>query len=292
MAAETNLIKSEDLVKATEKLFALKFNENIKKLMEALGTTRKVAKTAGTNLVYYEVTGVLQDGSVPEGDVIPLSKYETKRVPLKEMEIKKWRNATSVEAISEKGYEQALVETTGQLVKDVQKGIKKNFFDFLATGKGKASGKTLQPALANAWAQLEILFEDYGDVSAVYFINPQDAAEYLGNAPISTQDAFGMKYIEDFLGLGTVIFSSSVPKGKFYATAKENVVLYYIPVNGADINKAFNFTSDATGLIGIHLAPDYDNLTAGNTIMSGVVLFAEKIDGIVVGTIGGDGLGA
>ena len=70
-----------------------------------------------------------------------------------------------------------------------------------------------------------------------------------------------------------------------YATAKNNLVLYYIPVNGADLNEAFSFTSDATGYIGIHEAPDYTNMTASDTVVSGMELFAEMIDGVVVGTI-------
>ena len=96
-----------------------------------------------------------------------------------------------------------------------------------------------------------------------------------------------MTYVENFLGLGTVFFNSSVPQGKIYATAKDNLVLYYVPVNGADLGEAFDFTSDATGLIGIHEAPDYDNMTAKDTVVSGLVLFAERLDGVVVGTITG-----
>ena len=96
-----------------------------------------------------------------------------------------------------------------------------------------------------------------------------------------------MSYIENFLGLGTVILNSNIPKGTIYGTAKENLVLYYIPVNGADLGEVFQFTSDELGYIGIHETSDYDNMTAKDTVVSGIVLFAERIDGIVVGTIGG-----
>jgi hypothetical protein len=94
-----------------------------------------------------------------------------------------------------------------------------------------------------------------------------------------------MTYIENFLGMGTVFMNSSVPKGKVYATAKDNLVLYYIPVNGADLNEAFSFTSDETGYIGIHEEPDYSNMTAADTVVNGIELFAERLDGVVVGTI-------
>ena len=286
MAAETNLIKSEDLARAREIDFTYRFSESIKKLMEALGVTRKIPKQAGTVLKAYKATGTLQDGNVAEGDLIPLSKYITEPVSFDEITLKKWRKATSAEAIVEKGYNQAVVMTTDAMLKDVQKGIRKDFFDFLATGTGKAEGSTFQAALANSWGQLQVLFED-DEIQSVYFMNPLDVADYLATANISLQNAFGMTYVKDFLGLGTVIFNSSVPKGKIFATAADNLVLYYIPVNGADLNEAFSFTSDQTGLIGIHEAPDYTNMTASDTVVSGIVLFAERLDGVVVGTIGG-----
>ena len=286
MAAEKNLVKSADLARAREIDFVYRFNDGIKKLIEALGVTRKIEKQAGTNLKAYKATGTLQDGYVAEGDIIPLSHYKTVPVTFDEITIKKWRKATSVEAISEKGFNQAVLMTTEEMLKDVQKGIKKTFFDFLSTGTGLAAGTTFQATIAAIWGQLQVLYEDT-EMQAVYFMNPLDAADYLGSAPITIQEAFGMKYIEDFIGLGTVIFNSNVPKGKIYGTAKENIVLYYISVNGADIGEAFNFTSDETGYIGIHESPDYDNMTSKDTVISGIVLFGERIDGIVVGTIGG-----
>ncbi len=282
--AENNLIKKADLARAREIDFVYRFQDGIKKLIEALGITRKIPKQAGTNLKAYKATGTLLDGVVPEGDVIPLSHYKTVPVNFAEITIKKWRKATSAEAIVEKGYDQAVQMTTDEMLKDVQKGIKKNFFSFLATGTGLASGTTFQDTLAQIWGQLQLLYEDT-EMQAVYFMNQLDAASYLGSAPITLQTAFGMTYIEDFLGLGTVIFNSSVPKGTIYGTAKENIVLYYVPVNGADLDNAFEFTSDNLGYIGIHEVPDYDNLTAKDTVMCGMVLFAERIDGIVKGLI-------
>ena len=286
--AETNLIKKEDLARAREIDFAYRFGESIKKLMEALGVTRKIPKQAGTVLKAYKATGTLQDGAVAEGETIPLSKYVTEPVALAEIILKKWRKATSAEAIVERGYNQAVVMTKEAMLKDVQKGIRKDFFDFLATGTGKAEGSTFQAALANAWGQLQVLFED-DEIQSVYFMNPLDVADYLATANISLQNAFGMTYVKDFLGLGTVIFNSSVPKGKIFATAADNLVLYYIPVNGADLNEAFDFTSDATGLIGVHESPDYTNMTASDTVVSGIALFAERIDGVVVATIDSTG---
>ena len=284
MAAETNLIKKEDLVRAREIEFVTLFGESIKKLVEALGVTRKIPKQAGYTLKAYKATGTLQPGTVAEGDLIPLSKYQTEAVSYAEIVLKKWRKATSAEAIIEKGYDQAVQMTTDRMLKDVQKGIRTDFFTFLATGTGSATGATFQAALAQAWGQLQVLFED-DSIEAIYFMNPLDVADYLATAQISTQTAFGMTYVENFLGLGTVIFDSKVPEGTIYATAKDNIVLYYVPVNGADLGNAFSFTADQTGLIGIHEEADYKHMTAEDTVMSGVVLFAERLDGIVKSTI-------
>lgn len=284
MAAETNLIKKEDLVRAREIEFVTLFGESVNKLIEALGVTRKIPKQAGYTLKTYKAKGTLQDGTVAEGDLIPLSKYQTEAVSYAEIVLKKWRKATSAEAIVEKGYDQAVQMTTDRMLKDVQKGIRTDFFTFLATGTGSATGATFQAALAQAWGQLQVLFED-DSIEAIYFMNPLDVADYLATAQITTQTAFGMTYVENFLGLGTVIFDSKVPQGKIYATAKDNIVLYYVPVNGADLENAFSFTADQTGLIGIHEEADYKHMTAEDTVMSGVVLFAERLDGIVKSTI-------
>lgn len=284
MAAENNLITKADLARAREIEFTYNFSEGVRKLMEALGVTRKIAKQAGTVLKAYKATGTLENGAVAEGDTIPLSKYKTEPVSFGEITLKKWRKATSAEAIVERGYDQAVEMTTDRMLRDVQKAIRADLFTFLATGTGTASGADFQAVLAQAWGQLQVKYEDDA-IQAVYFVNPLDIADYLSTAQITTQTAFGMTYVEDFLGLGTVIMNASVTKGKIYATAKENIVLYYIPVNGADLGEAFDFTSDETGYIGIHETPDYTNMTASDTVVNGMVFFAERIDGVVVGTI-------
>lgn len=285
MSAELNLIQKTDLARVREIDFTLLFTESLHKLTEALGVTRKVAKQAGTVLKSYKATGMLQSGVVAEGDTIPLSKYTTEAVDYGEITLKKWRKATSAEAIIDRGYDQAVSMTTDRMLKDVQKSIRKDFFDLLATGTGAASGADLQGALAQTWGQLQVLFED-DDIQAVHFIHPLDIADYLATAQITTQTAFGMTYIADFLGMGSVFMNSSVPRGKLYSTARDNLVLYYVPVNGAELGEAFHFTADETGYIGIHEEPDYSNMTAADTVVNGMTLFAERIDGVVVAAIG------
>ena len=284
--ADANTIKAADLAKVRDVDFTERFSASIATLMKMLGVTRKIEKKAGEVLKAYKVTGTLQSGVVAEGEIIPLSKYNTTYEPIGEAVLKKWRKETTAEAISSKGFGQAVNDTNDKMLKDIQKGVRSSFVSFLATGTGEASGVGLQAALAQAWGKLQVLFEDTA-IQAVYFMNPLDVADYLGAAQISTQTAFGMSYVENFLGMGTVILASDVPKGKVYATAAENIVLYYIPVTSSDMAQAFDLTADATGLIGIHTGATYNNLSAETVAASGVGLFAEQLDGIVVATITG-----
>ena len=287
MAAENNVITKTQITKVREKDFSLLFSENVKNLIKMLGVTRKIAVTSGTALKVLKVTGTLQSGIVAEGDIIPLSQYQTTYETVAEATLNKWRKATTAEAMLKGGYDQAVNDTNNKMLLDIQKGIRTQFTTFLATGTATATGTGLQAALANAWGKLQVLFEDDA-VQAVYFLNPMDVSEYLGTANITVQNAFGMNYIEDFLGLGTVIMTGAIPQGAFYATAKENIVCYYINVNEANgIGEAFDFTTDPeTGFVGIHEDGNYTRMQEETVAVSGITFFAERLDGVIVGTIG------
>jgi len=287
MAAENNVIKKAQIAKVREVDFSLLFTENVKNLIKMLGVTRKIAVQAGTTLKVLKVTGTLESGIVAEGDIIPLSKYETTWTPVAEATLNKWRKATTAEAMLKGGYDQSVNDTNKKMLLDIQKGIRTQFVTSLATGTGTATGTGLQAALANAWGKLQVLFEDDA-VEAVYFVNPMDVSDYIGSAQITVQTAFGMNYVENFLGLGTVIMTGAIEKGSFYATAKENIVCYYINVNEANgIGEAFDFTTDPeTGFVGIHEDGNYTRMQEETVAISGITFFAERPDGVLVGTIG------
>lgn len=284
MAAETDTIMKADVARVRMIDFNYQFTGSLRKFMEAMGITRKIAVQEGSALKALKVTGTLQSGVVAEGELIPLSHYETEEVSVGEAVLHKWRKGTTAEAILKGGYEQAVGMTTDGMVKDVQKKIRGDLFTFMGTGTGKASGTGLQAALAAGWGQLQVLWEDDA-VETVYFLNPLDVADYLGTAQVTMQTAFGMSYIENFMGLGTVFLTSAVAKGKYYATAKQNIVAYYINVASGDIARAFSLTTDETGYIGIREYPDEDHARVMDLVMSGVTFFPERLDGIVVGTI-------
>ena len=291
MAAETNLITSAQMRKVREVDFTTQFSHNsLAKLIEVLGVTRKIPMMEGTTMYVYSTTGTLQDGNVAEGDIIPLSQYETTKTPVGDITLHKWRKAVSAEAIKKSGYEAAVRDTDTALLRDVQKGIRTNLFDFLngtIEGSTPATGVDLQSAFANAWGQLQVKFEDDA-VEAVYIANPLDVAAYLGAANITTQTVFGMNYVEDFLGLGTVIMSSKITKGTFIATAKENFILNYLTMNG-DLANAFDLTADELGLIGIKSGyQNEERAQIESLVMNGIEILVEYAGGVVKGTIAGE----
>lgn len=288
MAAETNLITKNQMAKVREIDFVQQFtHSSLGKLLEVLGVTRKIPMMEGTTMYVYTTTGTLEDGAVAEGDIIPLSQYSTTKTPKGEITLKKWRKAVSAEAIMKSGYNAAVGDTDRALLGDVQKGVRTNFFNFLntgITGGTSASGAGLQAALANAWGKLQTLYED-DSVQPVYFVNPTDVSDYLGKANITVQTAFGMNYVEDFLGLGTVIMSSRITAGTFVATAKENLILYYLTMNG-DVANSFDLTADELGFIGIKSGyQNEERAQIESLVMSGLQLFVEYEAGVVKGTI-------
>lgn len=291
-AAETNLITTTEMKKIREVDFVNQFTHgSLAKLIEVLGVTRKIPMMEGTTMYVYETTGTLESGAVAEGEIIPLSKFERTKIAVGEITLNKWRKATSAEAIKKSGYDEAVVMTDAALLKKVQAGIRTSFFTLLngtITGATTAEGDTLQEALADAWGQLQVKFED-DTAEAVYFVNPLDIAAYLGTANITVQTAFGMNYIEDFLGLGTVIMSSQVTQGTFVATAKENLVMYYLTMNG-DVARAFDLTADETGYIGIKSGyQNEERAQIESLVMDGIQFFVEYAAGVIKGTIGAEG---
>ena len=288
-AAETNLIKANDMKRIREVDFVNQFtHSSLAKLIEVLGVTRKIPMAEGTTMYVYATTGTLESGAVAEGEIIPLSKYARTKTAVGEITLKKWRKAASAEAIKKSGYQEAVVETDAKLLKDVQAGIRSDFFTLLngsIDGSTSASGATLQAALADAWGQLQVKFED-DTAEAVYFLNPLDVADYLATASVTLQTAFGMNYIENFLGLGTVILHSGITQGSFVATAKENIIMYYLTMSG-DIANAFSLTTDELGYIGIKSGyQNEERAQIESLVMNGIQFFVEYAAGVVKGTIG------
>lgn len=288
-AAETNLIVQTDMKKIREIDFTRIFeHSSLSKLLEVIGVTRKIPMMEGTTLYMYKTTGTLQNGSVDEGAIIPLSEYEVTKTAVGTISLKKWRKAASAEAIKKSGYDQAVRETDKAILKDIYADVRNTLFGYIngtITGAATAGGVDLQSALADGWGQLQVKFEDDA-VEPVYFVNPLDVSAYLGAANITTQSAFGMNYIEDFLGLGTVVMSSRITQGTFVATAKQNFIMYYLTMGG-DIARAFGLTASELEYIGINSGYRNEERAQIETlVMDGITILVEYAEGVVKGTIG------
>lgn len=287
--AEENLITQDDMKRVREVDFVRQFEHtSLAKLLEVIGVTRRIPMMEGTTLYVYKTTGTLENGEVPEGEIIPLSEYETVKEAVGTITLKKWRKAATAESIKKSGYNAAVRETDAALLRDVYADVRNTLFSFIngeITGSATAGGVDLQSALADGWGQLQVLFEDDA-VEPVYFINPMDAARYLGAANITTQSTFGMNYIEDFLGLGTVIMSSRIARGTFVATAKQNFIMYYLTMGG-DVASAFGLTTSELEYIGINSGyRNEERAQIESLIMDGITILVEYAKGVVKGTIG------
>ena len=284
MAVQENTNLTTDFAKAQSIDFVNRFTGGIKKLQEMLGITRRQGLSEGSTIKTYKSSVTLADGNVAEGDLIPLSKVEKTLDKTYELAYKKYRRAVTLEAIQRSGFDQAVQEADTALLRKIQSNIRTDFATFLATGTGTSAGNTMQAVVADAWAKLQVLFEDDGAGKVIVLANPMDVSAYLGSSDITTQNAFGMTYFKAFLDV-SMMTNASVPKGKVYATVSDNINLAYPSISGGEISKAFHFTTDETGLVGITHAADYSRTNYETIILTAPTLYAERLDGVVVGTI-------
>lgn len=282
MAVEPNL--TTDLGTALSIDFVERFGNRFRTLTELLGVQRTLPMAAGTVIKTYTSSVTLDGSEVAPGDIIPLSEVVLEEGPTEELVWDKKRKAVPMEDIQKYGFDKAITQTDNKLLNEIQKGVRTKLLAQLATGTTTATGANLQQVMAQNWASVTAKFDE-DDVQVVSFINPFDAGDYLGNANITTQSAFGMTYIQDFLNNRVVFMSAEIPQGTVYSTADGNLVAAYAIMNGGEIGKAFDFVADSTGLIGVTHDIQKQRLTAETITAYGVRLFAERIDGIVIGTI-------
>lgn len=247
---------------------------------EALGITRPFPVQEGFKIRLYTKPEVdLADGNVAEGDIIPLSKVTPQPHSEKEITLKKYRKATSAEAIQRYGLDQAINLTDEALIAEIQKGIRDDLFAMVQAGQeteNLAAG--LQGALATAWGAVQVAFDD--DVTGtVVFVHPLDVAETIANKELTLETRFGLNYYTDATGT-TVFTSTQVERGSIYATAPNNLQIAFVPAN-SDMGRAFGLTSDSTGYLGMkHFVHD-ESATQQTLVMSGVLMFPERVDGVI-----------
>lgn len=282
MAVEANLTR--DLGTALSIDFAERFGQRFNTLQELLGVQRKLPLPAGSLIKTYTSSVTLDGTTVAPGDIIPLSEVVLEDGPSQELVWDKKRKAVPMEDIQKYGFQKAITLTDDKLLNAIQKGIRTKLLAQLASGTGEATGETLQATMAQNWAAVTAKFDE-DDVQVISFMNPFDVADYLGQANVTVQTAFGMTYLEGFLNNKVVFMSAEIPQGTVYSTADQNLVAAYALMSGGEIGKAFDFVTDNTGLIGITHDIDKSRLTAETITAYGIALYAERLDGVVVGSI-------
>lgn len=287
--ADPKLIKTPDMGDVQAKDFVERFSESITKLTQALSTTRPQAMTQGNTIQMYKfTTDMATKTDIGEGEDIPLSGVKRVKDRTFTVGFEKARKAVSIEEVQRVGYDMAVLQSDKRILKEIQKNVRKSFFDFLATAPTdlKAQGG-LQNAIAQSVGKLQVLFDDDA-VETIVFINPMDAAKYLGAADITNGASvgFGLTLLNNFLGGVTLIMNSSVPENTFYATVKDNINLMYLDTNG-ESRKLFenkSITTDETGLIALVRDDNTTNLTNQSTLYWGIKIFPEVANGVIKGT--------
>ena len=302
MAAPTNAITGADIQFGLTQEFLANFDHDVDQLTSLLGIVTPEPVGAGYTLQQHRVTGALNnagkgaegaaaDGTsgsgYVEGDLVALSKYSVASTTIEKAKIRPYRKLTTAQAIAEHGMEWSVIRTDAKMQADVRDDILAEFFRFLSNGTGAARGKNLQAALAYADAKLGDAIEGNHDnpVATLHFVNRTDVAAYLADAPVTTQTAFGLTYLESFLGVQNVFVTSKVAQGTVYVTDSANLHLF--AQDFSELQRAgLAYEVGDGGLIGVNHNSLYDHVSVETNVLTGMVLFPEVTDYIVKATIG------
>lgn len=290
MSPKAKLTVASDItVAAREVDFVTRFAQNWDALREILGIMRPIEKAPGTKLTSYKASmkGDLQGGaSVGEGEEIPYTEFKVEPVAYNDVTLEKYAKAVSIEAVNKFGATVAVQKTDEAFLNELQNVVMGRFYDFLATGELTDTATTFQMAVAKSIGLVKDKFKKMHKsvTGVVTFVNTLDAYEYLGAANLTVQTAFGIDYVENFMGAQTLILTSDIDQGKVISTPVENIDLYYVNPSNSDFAQlGLNYTTDGeTNLIGFHANGDYSHAVGESFALMGMALWAEYLDGISV----------
>ena len=275
-------------VTAREQDFVSVFNMNWDALRKILGIMRPIRKAPGTKLVSYKASVALESGNVDPGEVIPYSKATVAQAAMEDLTIEKYAKATPIEDVEKYGAEVAIEKTDEAFRNELTAQVLTRFYTFLNTGALTGIETTWQMALAMArGAVIDKFNKMRKSVSNVVgFANVLDAYKYLGGANITVQTAFGISYVENFMGYSTLFLLSDpdIAEGTVVALPVENIDLYYIDPGDSDFAKLglVYTTMGETNLIGYHAQGAYHTAVGETYALMGMKLWAEYLDGIAV----------
>ena len=295
MAAKNNVTTTGQFSTSVREVdFVTRFADNWDALRNIMGIMRPIRKTPGTKLISYvaKVDGTLQGGtSVGEGEEIPFTKMKVAPKSYGEIEIAKYAKSVTIEAVNKYGADVAVEKTDDAFLVALQNKVLSDFYTFLNTGSLKVTSKTWQQALAQSKGKVLDKFAgmDKDVTEVVGFANILDFYDYLGDKDITTQTAFGLTYVQNFLGYSTLFLlpEKYIARNKVIAVPVENIDLYYIDPADSDFAKlGLNYTvKGETNLIGVHVDGDYSRATGDMYAIMGMKLWAEYLDGIAIATV-------
>ena len=287
MAVKTNVTTTTQFTtQAREIDFVTRFTDNWDALRTIMGIMRPIRKAPGTKLVSYQ-----GGATVAEGDEIPFTKMKVEPVSYGDIEVAKYAKSVTIESVAKYGADVAVEKTDDAFIVALQNKVLGDFYAFLNTGSLSVTESTWQRALAMAKAAVLDKFAgmDKDVTEVVGFANIMDAYDYLGDKEITVQTAFGLNYVENFLGYSTLFLMPEkyIARNKVIALPVENIDLYYIDPGDSEFGKlGLNYTVQGeTNLIGVHVEGDYSRATGDMYALMGMKLWAEYLDGIAVATV-------
>jgi len=282
-------------IAAREQDFVSVFNLNWDALRKILGIMRPIRKAPGTKLVTYTASVALESGNVAPGEVIPYSKATVVKSGMEDLEILKYAKAVPIEDVAKYGAAIAIEKSDEAFRNQLQTNVLTAFYTFLNTGALTNVQTTWQMALSMARGLVIDKFNKMRKsvTNVVGFANVLDAYKYLGGANITVQTAFGISYVENFMGYSTLFLLSApdIAEGTVIALPVENIDLYYIDPGDSEFAQlGLNYTTAGeTNLIGFHAEGNYTTAVGETFAIMGMKLWAEYLDGIAVVTVEASG---
>lgn len=241
--------------------------------------------------------------NVGEGEIIPYSWGTVADVPFGELMVDKYAKAVSLESINSYGYEAAVQQTDEEFLNELQGMVLSDFYDFLlACGSATSAAKeeteeeveiikTWQQCLALARGRClnEFMKMHRTVTDVVGFANIMDLYTYLGDANVTVQTAFGLSYVQNFMGYSTLLLLSDneIPRDTVIATPANNIVLYYCDPSHSEFARAgLQYTVDGeTPLIGFHTQGNYNTAVSECFAIMGMTMICEFVDGVIMETV-------
>lgn len=287
----------QQTIVAREIDFVSRFGRNWDRLRELMGIMRPIRKAPGTTLSQVKASVTLESGNVDPGEVIPYSKATFTKVAFQDIDIKKYAKAVTIEEVNKYGAAIAVEKSDDAFLNALQLSVLSDFYTFLNDDTNATTGTadTFQKALAKAKAEVLSVFQEANRTATevVGFANIMDAYEYLGDANITVQSDFGINYVKNFLGYGTLFLLSDsfIEQGTVIAVPVENIDLYYVDPSDSEFARlGLQYTVQGeTNLIGFHAQGAYHTAVGESYALMGMKLWSEYADGIAIITFGAGG---